>query len=54
MATVRSTELLAKLEFEDPDLILRDSQRLRWFGDVERLVVRSEQHVINMLMTNVG
>ena len=32
-ATVRSSELLAKLE--DPDLILREG-RLRWFGHVER------------------
>ena len=33
MATVRSSELLAKLE--DLDLILRE-RRLRWFGHVER------------------
>ena len=53
-ATVRSSELLAKLELEDPDLILGESQRLRWFGRVERLVVQSEQHVIYSLMINVG
>ena len=35
VATVRSSELLAKLELEDLDLILRD-RRLRWFGHVER------------------
>ena len=33
MATVRSSELLAKLE--DLDLFLRE-RRLRWFGHVER------------------
>ena len=31
---VRSSELLAKLELEDLDLILRE-RRLRWFGHVE-------------------
>ena len=35
VATVRSGELLAKLELEDLDLILRE-RRLRWFGHVER------------------
>ena len=35
VATVRSSELLAKLELEDLNLILRES-RLRWFGLVER------------------
>ena len=35
VATVRSSELLAKLELEDLDLILRE-RRLRWFGHVER------------------
>ena len=34
MATVRSSELLVKLELEDLDLILRE-RRLRWFGHVE-------------------
>ena len=32
---VRSSELLAKLELEDLNLILRET-RLRWFGHVER------------------
>ena len=32
---VRSRELLAKLELEDLNLILRE-RRLRWFGHVER------------------
>ena len=35
VATVRSSELLTKLELEDLDLILRE-RRLRWFGHVER------------------
>ena len=35
VATVRSGELLAKLEFEDLGLILRE-KKLRWFGHVER------------------
>ena len=35
MATVRSSALLAKLELEDLNLILRE-RRLRWFGHVER------------------
>ena len=34
VATVRSSELLAKLELEDLNLILRE-RRLRWFGHVE-------------------
>ena len=34
VATVRSRELLAKLELEDLDLILRE-RRLRWFGHME-------------------
>ena len=35
VAMVRSRELLAKLELEDVNLILRE-RRLRWFGHVER------------------
>ena len=35
MTTVRSSKLLAKLELEDLDLILRE-RRLCWFGHVER------------------
>ena len=35
VATVRSSELLAKFELEDLDLILRE-RRLRWFRHVER------------------
>ena len=35
VAMVRSSELLAKLQLEDLDLILRE-RRLRWSGHVER------------------
>ena len=35
VARVRSSDLLAKLQLEDLDLILRE-RRLRWFGHVER------------------
>ena len=35
VAMVRSSELLAKLELEDLNLLLRE-RRLRWFGNVER------------------
>ena len=35
VVTLRSSELLAKLELEDLDLFLRE-RRLRWFGHVER------------------
>ena len=35
VATVRSSELLAKVELEDLDLILRE-RMLHWFGHVER------------------
>ena len=34
VARVRSSELLAKLQLDDLDLILRE--RLRWFGHMER------------------
>ena len=34
VARVRSSELLAKLQLEDLNLILRE-RRLRWFGHVE-------------------
>ena len=54
VATVRSSELLAKLELEDLDLILRE-RRLRWFGHVGGvLVVQSEQRVIYRLMAGEG
>ena len=35
VATVKSNKLLAKLEFDDPDLILLE-RRLHWFGHVKR------------------
>ena len=35
VATVRSNKLLAGLEFDDLDFILR-GKRLSWFGHVER------------------
>ena len=35
IATVRSSELLAKVELKDLDLILTE-RRLHWFGHVER------------------
>ena len=50
VATVRSSELLAKLELEDLELILRE-RRLRWWSV---LVVQSEQHVIYRLMAGGG
>ena len=34
-ATIRSTELLARLSIEDLDLILKE-RRLRWHGHMER------------------
>ena len=51
--TVRSSELLAKVELEDLALILRE-RRLHWFGHVERSVLQSEQHVIYRLMAGGG
>ena len=60
MATVRSSELLAKLEdldlilllakLEDLDLILRE--KACWFGRI--IVVQSEQHVIYRLRAGGG
>ena len=35
MATVKSDELLARLEIDDLDVMLRET-RLHWFGHVER------------------
>ena len=48
MATVRSSELLAKLELEDLDLILREG--FAGLGMWSVLVVQSEQHVIYRFM----
>ena len=46
VATVRSSELLAKLELEDLNLILRE-RRLCWFGHVERSsgAIRTACHI---------
>ena len=53
VATVRSSELLTKLELEDLNLILRE-RRLGWFGHEERSSGNSEQHVIYRLMAGRG
>ena len=59
VARVRSSELLAKLQLEDLDLILRE-RRLCWFGHVARSgmwrvrVVQSEQHMICRLTASGG
>ena len=52
VATVRSSDLLAKLELEDLDLFLRE--RIRWLGMRSVLMVQSEQHVIYRLMAGRG
>ena len=49
MATVRSSELLTKLELEDLNLILRE-RWLLWFGPVERSSGAIRKHVIYRLM----
>ena len=52
MATVWSSEILAKLELEDLDLILRKGfAGLNMWGF---LVVQTEQHVIYRLTADVG
>ena len=53
VATVRSSELLAKLKLEDLDLILRE-RRLAGLGIRSVPVVQSEQHVIYRLMAGRG
>ena len=53
VARVRSSELLAKLQLEDLDLILRE-RRLRWFGHVARSSLQSEQHMIWRLTASRG
>ena len=45
-----SSELLAKLELEDRDLILREREGFAGLGMWSVLVVQSEQHVIYRLM----
>ena len=53
VATVRSSELLAKLEREDLGLISRE-RRLAGLGMWSVLVAQSEQHVIYTLMADGG
>ena len=53
VATVRSSELLAKLELENLNLILRE-RRLASLGMWSILVVQSEQHVIYRLRAGGG
>ena len=52
VATVRSSELLAKLQLEDLDLILREG--FAGLGMWSVLVVQSEQHVIYRLKAGGG
>ena len=53
-ATVRSSKLLAKLELEDINLILREREGFAGFGMWSVLVVQSEPHVIYRLKTGGG
>ena len=53
VATVRSSQLLAKLELEDLDLILRE-KGCAGLGMWSVLVMQSEQHVIYRLMAGEG
>ena len=54
VATVRSRELLAKLELDDLNLILREREGFAGLGMWSVLVVQSEQHVIYRLMAGGG
>ena len=54
MATVRSSELLAKLQLEDLDLILREREGFDGLGIWSILEVQPEQHVIYRLMAGGG
>ena len=53
VATVRSRELLLKLELEEFDLILREIW-LNYFGHVEHSSGASSQHVIYTLIEGAG
>ena len=53
VASVRSNKLLAKLELEDLNLILRE-RRLRWFGHVERSRGAARIACDNRLMAGGG
>ena len=52
-ATIRSTQLLARLGIEDLDLILKE-RRLRWYGHVERSNGVVKQFLTYRLMESVG
>ena len=54
VATVRSIELLAKLELEDLNLTLREREGFAGLGMWSVLVVQSEQHVIFRLVAGGG
>ena len=54
MATVRSSELLAKLELEDLNLISREREGFSGLGMWSVAVARSEQHMIYRLMAGWG
>ena len=53
VAMVTSSKLLAKLELEDLNLILKE-RKLRCLGMWSILLVQSEQHVIYRLMAGGG
>ena len=54
VARVRSSELLAKLQLEDLDLILRERKGFAGLGMWRVRVVQSEQHMICRLMASGG
>ena len=54
VVTVRSRELLAKLELEYLNLILREKEGFAGLGIWSVLVVQSEQHVIFRLRAGGG
>ena len=55
LITVNPSKLLAKLELEDLDLILR-KRRFCWFGHVERSgsAIRTVQHVMYIFLAGGG
>ena len=54
VSTVRSSELLAKLQLEDLDLILREREGFARLGMWSGRVVQSEQHMIYILNAGGG
>ena len=54
VATVRSSELLSKLELDDLELILREREGFAGLGIWSILAVQSEQHVIYRLRAGEG